>query len=358
MTMVVTIASKEANAGKSILGANLSLYLNQKGHRTGLIVAGARQPVWGIEPNSHWPEILEGHLPLEKVIHRNVFGIDLLVARNCGRTLQELCARNGSPFDHAVDKLGAYAYLIVDCAAQISPTPLACCLAASAILLVLTPDTTTLTANYEWLAHLARHDFQGPVNIIFQEVENPAQARSIYLRFRDQARNRLKLQTSFWGSLNKEPGLDPQVIGRYPLSRAMPQSELLRNIHAIGDRLEAEHPSENPARPPKAFCRSFIDYLRQLSADPTIFQRKPPPVFESQTPMKKFHRPETGNARALAWLNTQLTNIAHDLQAIRRLLETGPAPGTPPGGKEDPAPSHRTTLDFDAFVGRNQKPEE
>lgn len=350
MTAVVVIADGQARDDKSILSANLSRYLSQKGHRTGLLVTGARQPVWGIEPDGTWPEILDGSLSPAKTIHQDIFGIDLMVAGNCGRTLQELCTRNGSFPDDALDMLDAYTYLIVDCAVQASSPTLACCLAAEATLLILPSDTARLTAAYEWLAHLARHDLQGPVHIVLEQVNNPARARSIYLRFRDQVRNRLRMQTRFWGLLNKEPALDPQSVHKYPLSQTMPQSELLGNIHAIGDRLVTEQPPENPARPLKEFWRDFLGYLRRMPVDPAIFQQKPPAIIEGQPPAKNFDRPATENAQALAWLNTHLTNIAHDLQAIRCLLEAGPA--------TNPGPSQGERLDFDAFVGRHQKPEE
>jgi MinD-like ATPase involved in chromosome partitioning or flagellar assembly len=358
MTAVVAIASGNAKVGKSIIGANLSHYLTQKGHRTGLMVAGARQPVWGIAPDSRWPEVLSGRLSVDKTIHRDVFGIDLMVAQNCDRTLQGLCGQNGSRLNDDLDLLDAYAYLIVDFAAQISPAALACCLAATATMLILTPDTTKFGETYEWLAHLARHGFGGPVHIVLDQVGNPALAQSIYLRFRDQVQNRLKLQTNFWGSLNKESTIDFQAVRRFPLSQAMPQSELLRNIHAIGDRLVAEQPPENPARPMKSFWRSFLAYLRQLPADPEPPDRKLPSVLAGSPPLKNSRRPAMENAQALAWLNTHLTNIAQDLQVIRRLLEAGSAPHAAPGPDRKVPPSHKETLDFDAFVGRDQKPEE
>lgn len=361
MTMVVTITSKKAGVGKSILGANLSKYLNQKGYRTGMIAAGARKPLWGIEPDNRWPDLLKSRLPLDQAIHRDVFGIDLMVARNGGGTLQGVCAREECCLDDALDMLDDYAYLLVDLAAEISPPALACCLAAGATLLILTPDPVTITATYEWLGHLARYGFRGPVNILFSQVGNPTQARSIYLRFRDQVHNRLNLRTSFWGTLNKEPAIDTLDARRYPLLQVMPQSALLRIIHAIGDRLVSEQPPENPATPLKTSWRRFVQYLRQLPDDLSLSEWKPPSDDKNQPSMKNSHHPATENAQALAWLNTQLTNIAHDLQAIRRLLETGSGPGTPPGlhgNATSSQPSHRVTLDFDAFFGRHQKSEE
>jgi flagellar biosynthesis protein FlhG len=350
MTAVIAIASGHSSARKSILGPNLSQYLSQKGHHTGLIVAGARQPVWGIEPDSHWPDILEGRLPLDQTIHRDVFGIDLMVAGDCGRTFQELCNRNGSHMNQALDALKAYTYLIIDCTALTSEPALAGCLAASATLMILPPDTARLTTTFELLTHLTRNGFQNPVHIVLDQVDNPAQARSIYLRFRDLVQNRLGLQTSLWGSLTKVSGIDPQTVCRYPLLQTMSQSELLRNIHGIGDRLVDEQPPESRSRSLKDFWQSFLKYLRQIPAEPAVPQRKRPPVPHPPQPMKISRRPATENAQALAWLNTQLTHIARDLQAIRRLLEAGP--------ESNRTPSRGETLDFDAFIERHQKTEE
>jgi MinD-like ATPase involved in chromosome partitioning or flagellar assembly len=345
MTVTVTIAGDKAGADKSILGANLSHYLNRKGHRTGLLVAGARQPVWGVEPENHWPAVLEGRLPLDKAIHKDIFGIDLMVARNCGRTLQELSTGNGTHLSQALETLGAYTYLLVDCTSLTSPPALACCLAAAATVVILTPDSAGLTAAYEWLARLVRHKFQGPVHMVLNQVDKPSQTRSIYLRFRDQVQNRLNLHTSYWGCLNNEPGIDPQAVQRYPLLQTMSRSELLKNIHSIGDRLVTDLPPQNPSGSPQAFWKRFLKYLRQIHNDRAVLKPDPPSVLEGRPTTTDGRHPATENAQALTWLNTQLTNIAHDLQAIRRLLEAGSASET--------APAQGETLDFDAFIGRH-----
>jgi MinD-like ATPase involved in chromosome partitioning or flagellar assembly len=358
MTTVVVIASGKAKVGKSILSTNLAQYLNHRGHRTGLMVAGARQPVWGVEPGNHWPQILKGHLDAGKTIHRDVFGIDLMVVDSCGHTLKGVGARDGSPLDDALDQLGAYAYLIIDLTADISGATLACCLAATATILIVTPDAPALTAGYEWLARLARHDYQGAADVVLNRVDNPVLAQSIYLRIRDLAQKRLNLQTNYWGSLTKESEFDSRTGRRLPLSQTMPQSELLRNIQAIGDRLVTEHPPENPGKPLKDFWRRFLEHLEMMPDDPGRLDSKQPSVFESTSPRVDPCGPPVIDSQVLAAFNTQLRSIAYDLQAIRRLLEAGPAPGAPPRRERNATPSHRSCLDFDAFIGQHQKPEE
>jgi MinD-like ATPase involved in chromosome partitioning or flagellar assembly len=358
MTTVVAVTSGKAKAGQSLLSANLSQYLNHKGYRTGLMVAGARQPIWGVEPGNHWPEIMDGRLPLDKMIHRDVFGIDLTVTQNCGRTFQGLGVRDASSLDDAWDKLDTYAYLIIDLTAESSAAALACCLAATATILMMTPDTSTLVGTYEWLALMARHDFQQPAVIVLDQVDNPVLAQSIYLRIRDLAQKRLNLKTNFWGSLNKEPQLDSRAGRRFPLTQTMPQSELLRSIHAIGERLVAEHPPENPTSTLKGFWRCFLERLEKIPDDPVPLDSKQPSVFTNMPPMEKSRHPAKATSRTLTALNTQLASISRDLQAIRQLLEIragrDPANWTP----KKAAPSRQASLDFDMFISQQQKREE
>jgi MinD-like ATPase involved in chromosome partitioning or flagellar assembly len=370
MTAVITITSGKAKVGKSILSANLAQYLNQKGHRTGLLMAGARQPVWGIEPNTTWPNILTGRLPMDKAIHRDVFGIDLMVTQGHGHALQGLTVHAANHLEDPLGILDAYAYLIVDISAGISAPALACCLAATESIMVLTPDAPTIAAAYEWLVHLTRHGFSGPINLIMNQVRKPALVQSIFLRFRDLAQKRLKIQTNLWGAMSREENIDPTVARQHPLSQTMPHSKLWRDIQAIGDRLVAEQPAENQTRPLKAFWQDFIDHLQQLPAMPVaaIDQPREPvepepyvltqPASSESPPTIVNDPPVEEKTDVLTHLSTQLTAIAQELNAIRRLLEIHPLGGRGASPEQNEALSGSIDLDFDAFVDRHKMTEE
>ena len=64
MTAVIAVTSGTPQVGKTTLASNLAHYLNGIGHRTGLLVAGTATPVWGIQPNAGWPDILNERIPL------------------------------------------------------------------------------------------------------------------------------------------------------------------------------------------------------------------------------------------------------------------------------------------------------
>jgi flagellar biosynthesis protein FlhG len=364
MTAVIAMTSGKAGVGQSLLSANLAQYLNAKGHRTGLLAAGDPAPLWGVEPNTAWPELLDGRLPLPQAIHRDVFGVDLMLAGGHGHILERLRAGQAPGLEPALGQLEDYAYLIIDLAAGSCTPALACCLAASETILLLTPERTVLNASFEWLIHLARHGCAGPVHVILNQIRKPALAQSLFIRFRDLAQKRFKLQIDLWGAMGLEAALDPDAIRRRPLAQEMPQSRLLRDIHAIGDRLTAEQPAENQTRPLTAFWQQFVERLEQLPPLQAIPGRPEKPPADTQAALQApRHRPEsaapalqdeaeTAEAQPgqLALVHAQLTEITRELSAIHRLLEIGPEARR----EERSRPANEILLDFDAFLGRHQ----
>jgi flagellar biosynthesis protein FlhG len=367
MTAVIAIASGKPGVGKSLLSANLAQYLNHKGYRTGLLAAGAREPLWGVSPSAAWPDLLEGRRPLPQLMRGDVFGVDLMLTSGHGHILERLDIRQADGLGQAMDQLDDYAYLIVDLAPMLSTPALACCLTASETLLVLTPERAVLSASFEWLIHLARHGGANPVHVVLNQVRKPALAQSLFIRFRDLAHKRLRLQIDLWGAVGLETALDLDAARRRPLSQAMPQSRLLRDIHAIADRLTAEQPAENQTRPLKTFWQAFVERLEQLPSLPTAPGHPENHTADTkvllQEPQNRSKvaasalRDETDAAEAsphrLARVHARLAEISEELSAIRRLLESGLSPGADDRNRKGSGPSSEILLDFDAFLDQH-----
>jgi len=362
MTAVIAITSGKAGAGRSLLSANLAHYLGHKGYPTGLLVAGANAPLWGAGPDNTWPNIIGGRLSIDHAIHRDTFGIDLMVAQGHGHALGNLSTQTAEHLADPIGILDSYAYLIVDMAAGVSAPAIACCLAATEAILVLTPDAPALTAGYEWLAKLARHGFNSSVNIILNQIIKPSLAQSVYIRFRDLAHQRLKLQTNLWGSISHEKLADPVETLHQPLVAIAPHSKLLQEIRVIGDRLLAEQPPENQTTPLRDFWQHFIAHLEQLpvlpytppvgntAVTPDLDQVSPGGAASAPTPSEKLHAPH--HDPALQHLNHQLAAILNELRSIRKLLQIkSPA---------DPASTETALeeiqMDFDDFIARHEDP--
>ena len=326
MAAVITISSGSRETGKSLLSANLALDLNHRGHRTGVLAVGGRQPLWGVPSSSTWPNVIAGRLPLAQILHKATFGVDMVVANGHGHALGQFPDQSNDHLADELAELGPYAYLIVDLGNATTAAAGACCLASSENILVLSANTQALTAGFEWLSYLARNGLRRPVNLILNQVRKPAQAQSAYIRFRDLVHSHLELKTNLWGSIGYEPAVDHTDSMAQPLADSLPHSKIVKDIQSIADRLIAEQPPENQTVALYEFWRQFNHHLQQL---PLIPIQPPTPdddltKTEGLDMLNPAHDPLPLDPDSAAFdrLNNTLTTIFEELRTIRRLLES------------------------------------
>ncbi len=329
MTAVITISSGSSQSGKSLISANLAHYLTSKGHRTALLSAGSRQPLWEVPPVATWPNVIAGRLPLSRIIHRDIYTVDMIVAHGHGHALGQFADLHVENLAAEIAAQDDYAYLIVDLADGISSAAASCCMASAENILVPAANTPALTAAYEWLAYLVRNGMTRPVNLILNQTRKPAQAQTAYIRFRDLVHNRLELKTNLWGSIAYDAAVERWDALRRPLADIAPQSRIVKDIRTVGDRLLAEQPPENQTGKLIAFWREFNQYLQQLPMTPIRPPAKPetdltPDGGSTTEAIDSPPGPHTqsNQAAALENVNRNLNLIFKELRTIRRLLES------------------------------------
>lgn len=365
MTAVISVASGSSRVGKTLLSANLAHYLSRKGNRTALLVAGSSTPVFNIQPQSTWTNLINGRVPIRQNLHADIFGLDMMVTQGHGHALKSLTSQATDRLADSIHDLDPYAYLVVDMAAGLTAPTMACCLAATEPILVITTDTKSLSAGYEWLTRLSRHGFKGPINVVLNQVKTPARGQTVFARFKELAQKRLKVQVNLWGSLSFEEDSGDLGYHDAPLATSMPTSKLLREIQTIGDRLMAEQPPENQTQPLNLFWKAFIDQLNSLPVMPIKPQTReaadndaadrPAARLKVVARAEEIEDSRPDISGALSRLTEQLSLVAGELAAIRRHMQEGARPENEiASGKTAPF-KIETVLDFDAFVARHEE---
>ncbi len=379
MTALIAVTSGKTQVGKSLFSANLAHYLSSKSLPIGLVVAGGHESLWGVGPGKAWPKVQKSWQALDDMIVRDVFGIDILAIQSPSVPPPDRVPGIWvAAMAQGVAQEKPYAYLIAEMAAGLSAAAMACCLAATETILVLTAETTALTAAYEWLGQLKQCGFSGPVNVIFNQVRKPALAQTAYARFRDLAQKRLHIQTNLWGSIAWDQEVAQAGVQKQPLADMMPQSKALRDIQTIGDRLLAEQPPENQTLPLQSFWQRFVEHMAQLPALPDTAPQQAPaapvikedaalPTEETQAipledeTVETRDKPGREGDSGLNRLAVHLETISQELSTIRRLLEDRQPTveiASDPASGSVPAEETKVLLDFDGFVARHQGKEQ
>lgn len=256
---IIAITSGKGGVGKSSLAVNLGITLARSGHRvcildgdTGLaninILLGLR-PARGLE------HVLDGSCPIEEVLLEGPHGLKVIPGANGIPGCVDLDASRQRRLVHELARIERdFDYLLLDTAAGISETTLDFLSAAHRVLLVITPEPTSLTDAFSLLKLLLRRH---PVHcaVVVNMVAGVNEARAIFQRFDGAVRKYLEVEVDFLGFLQRDESLRSAVILQHPVSLFAQNDPSSRPFQRLAQALEAMQDAQ-PAR--RSFSRFWF----------------------------------------------------------------------------------------------------
>jgi flagellar biosynthesis protein FlhG len=247
MTRVVTIASGKGGVGKTNLSVNVALCLAALGHKTCLFDADLGLAniniMLGVNPERTLGDVIGGSCRLEEVIIKDYRGIDIIP----GSTgLEEMANLNQDQVEWLIESFSSledYDFLLFDTSAGIAKNVICFCLASSEVVLLITPEPTSLTDAYALMKVMARNRFDGTVGVVLNQPPSPAGAKLIYSKFKAVVRKYLDIEVGALGMVAQDPKVVEAVTEQKPVISLFPDCEASKCIAQIARRL-----SENDSR--------------------------------------------------------------------------------------------------------------
>ena len=262
-TRVVAVASGKGGVGKTTVSVNLALALGRAGQRVCLLDADLglsnADILRGILPHHTLEDVLFGGVPMEHAAMPVADNVDLVAGSSGVLRLAELTRDKRLSLTRQFRKLSAYDYILVDNSPGIASSVLSLCLAARELVVVVTPDPTSITDAYALIKVLREAGLWWNPLILVNRARSAGQARLVFERIRSTAGRRLSLNCAFMGCIPEDPAVGAALHARTPLlarasspaARAFPI--LARGLH--------ERFACSPARrvsPESFFDRSFM----------------------------------------------------------------------------------------------------
>ncbi len=134
------------------MSVNLALALGRAGHRVCLLDADLglsnADILLGVLPEHSLEDVLFGDLPIERAAMPVAENVDLVPGSSGVLRLAELTRDKRLALTRQFRKLSVYDYLLVDNSPGIASSVLSLCLAARELVVVVTPDPTSITDAY------------------------------------------------------------------------------------------------------------------------------------------------------------------------------------------------------------------
>ena len=244
MANVITITSGKGGVGKTSISLNLSLCLASQGHRVCLFDADLGlanvNVLTGIFPEHGLDAVISGEKKLEEIMVRNFQGIDIIPGSSGVEKMADLTGGESQRLIQAFLLMGSYDFFIFDTSAGISAQVMAFCRASHQMVLVITPEPTSLTDAYSLLKVLSRTSDRSlpPVRVVVNQVKTAASARSAYAKLKETVKKFLSVKITALGIVARDGNVPISVVSQVPFTMLFPGSAASRCVRSLAMKLK------------------------------------------------------------------------------------------------------------------------
>lgn len=243
---VIAVTSGKGGVGKTSVSVNLALQLQMQGKRVVILDADFGlanvEVMLGIRPKYNLADLIFHNKTIEEIITQGPLGIGFISG---GSGVQDLVNLDKDRLKGLIAKLvkldNMYDVVIIDTGAGISDSVVEFVLSSPEILLVITPEPTSITDAYSLLKAVNRKrefDRSGKsIKVITNRVESVREGKEIFEKIRIVASKFLNIQLEYLGYVPMDKKIISAVIEQNPISLGDPGSEPAVQFKNIANRL-------------------------------------------------------------------------------------------------------------------------
>ncbi|MCP4118511.1 MAG: MinD/ParA family protein [Desulfobacteraceae bacterium] len=371
MTTIIAVTGGKGGVGKTNISLNLALEMARAGIRTCLFDADLGPAninrLINHSPGQTLEDVMENRLELDGIVFKDYQGIDIVPGSAGIRRMAGLDEKEIPFLIQTLSLLARYDCLILDTAVGVARNVISLCLAAPHVLLILTPESGSLTDEYALLKNLAVNGFGGKVHVVVNRATPRARGEVVFDQFKKAVDKHLNLELLFLGAVPDDPRVNLAVREQWPFLLRDPSSPASEGIQALATACQGGMGEPAPESV-KCFWEGYFQALKgplrtvrkkkqgnaPNAREKHRAERHPPleltdPVPES---LEASLLREKDMAGLLAEIVTGIVSISRELRGLRettdfmvRKVKESPASAHSPDQGKPPV----INLDFEAY---------
>ena len=235
---ILAVTSGKGGVGKTSLSVNLSILASQL-NKNVLLVDGALHLgnvdlLLGIQPKFTIADVIDEKVDLKDIIERGPAGLDILPAASAVDSLLQSEDRVLNKIKNSFSQIEKnYDMIFVDTAAGIHNTVMSFVLGADKIILVITPDPSSIADGYGMIKIIKQNQINAPIIMIANSVESDESGWALFKKMNLMVQRFLSTDIVWGGSLLKDDDYANAVRKRSPLAIDNPQSSSISHMKVI-----------------------------------------------------------------------------------------------------------------------------
>jgi flagellar biosynthesis protein FlhG len=237
----IAIASGKGGVGKTNVSANLAVALSRLGKKV-MIVDGDLgmsniDVLFSVEPKHTILHLLRADMSLQDIVVEGPHGIKILAA---GNGVQELTALDSSQRLKILDAFDSYEteidVLLIDTAAGISENVAFFCIAAQDIIIVTSPEPTSIADAHALIKVLYTQYGEKKFHVLVNSARNAAEALDVFRKLHHVSDAVGNISLEYLGFLPFDESVQNAVRAQKPFIDMYPERSISKNISDIAGK--------------------------------------------------------------------------------------------------------------------------
>jgi len=249
---VIAVSSGKGGVGKTNIVANIAVAGAKQGSRVMIMDAdlalGNLDVLLGLTPAYSLEDVIAGRQTLEEIVVVGPAGVQILPATSGAQDLTALSRDQQLHLQTQFLNLATPPeLLLIDCAAGISANVLYFSLVAHEVLVVVTPEPTSLTDAYALIKVLSTRYRQKRFRILINMAKQVREAKDVFRKLSKVTDRFLSLSLDFAGWVPLDDRLPMAVCQQQAVVEAFPKASSSRALSDLVATLQgwrSEHPMD------------------------------------------------------------------------------------------------------------------
>ncbi len=243
----IAVTSGKGGVGKTNIAVNLAFFLTRMRRKTLILDADTGlaniDVILGLTPEYNLYHVLKGEKTFSDAVIEGPGGVMILPASSGITEMAELSAGQKLTLLGGLSDLRhRFDFMLVDTAAGIAGNVMYFNAAAREIIVVVSPEPTSLTDAYAMIKVLYQRHAKKRFRLIVNMVKSQSEAKEVYERLSRATDHFLNLTVNYLGHVVSDEKVTEAVRRQKALAELFPDSPAGRCIREIAEKLAGERP--------------------------------------------------------------------------------------------------------------------
>lgn len=260
--LVYTITSGKGGVGKSNFTVNLAIEMQRRGRKVLIIDADYGMAnvnvLFGLSIKKTLHDVIFKGLPLKDAIIENEDGIKIISGGSGLLEMAELGNEKQQKLINGLSKLEDIDTILIDTSAGVSKNLLSFISFSQEMILVTTPEPTSLTDAYSLVKIVSRMKIKESIKVVVNRVKNEKNSESAFERLEKAATNFLGIKLEKIGYISDDKKVREAVMEQTPFLYEYPNCMASQNIRSVVDNLINEKTFEKGIKSMKQIVNRML----------------------------------------------------------------------------------------------------